>query len=85
MPTFEPPTYPVEVPRHLTGGPRYRLHESNSVVRISGVLTTVKSPTSEQLEAAGVEGEDYFIGGRVYEISGTTADELTAAGYTVEG
>lgn len=83
MPTFEPPTYPVEVPRHLTGGPRYRLHESNSVVRISGVLTIVKSPTSEQLEAAGVEGEDYFIGGRVYIITDATAAELETLGYSI--
>lgn len=83
MPTFEPPTYPVEVPRRLTGGPRYRLHESNSVVRISGVLTIVKSPTSEQLEAAGVEGEDYFIGGRVYTVSDAIAAELETLGLSV--
>ena len=85
MPTFEPPFYHVEVPRHLTGGPRYRFHESQSVVRVSGTLTTVKSPTHEQLVAAGDEGVDWFLGGRIYNVSVTTADELTLAGYTVEG
>lgn len=78
---FSPPTYDVEVPRRLTGGPRYRLTESQSVVRINGTLAVVKTPSSAQLVAAGTEGQDYFLGGRIYVVPQPVADELTAAGY----
>ena len=30
-----------------------------------------------------VDGEDYFLGGHVYEVSDEVAAELTTAGYTV--
>lgn len=82
MPTFEPPTYQRT---YSVRKPYFHLTESQSVVRINGTFTTVKTPSAEQLAAAGVEGEDFFLGGRTYQVSVSVADELTAAGYTVEG
>jgi hypothetical protein len=84
--TFSPPTYQrVLNPPVLTGHKRRPIPvtETMSVVRIGGTLTLVKSPTHEQLEAAGVEGEDYFIGGHVYNhLPQSVSTELEAAGFT---
>lgn len=79
---FRPPTYQQYVPRSFLfpSGPRFALTESISIVRIGGVLTAVKSPTSEQL--VGVEGTDFFRGGHVYTVSQALATELTNAGFT---
>jgi hypothetical protein len=80
---FEPPTYRVvSDPPLLTKARRIPMQQSFSVVRINGSFVQVKSPSSEQLEAAGVEGEDYFIGGHVYTaIPQAVGLELQAAGY----
>lgn len=81
---FEPPTY--ELPAPPPPGVRHSLYgltESMSVVRINGTFQTVKTPFAGALTTAGVEGEDYFLGGRIYRVSPETATELTNAGYTV--
>lgn len=79
MSTFEPPSYPhiITVRR-----PHFTLTESNSVVRIGGVLTLQKSPSAQQLTTAGQEGVDWFIGGRIYDITNATAAELEVAGFS---
>lgn len=79
---FRPPTYQQYVPRSFLfpSGPRFALTESISVVRIGGVLTAVKSPSSEQL--VGVEGTDFFRGGHVYTVTYAIASELRARGFT---
>lgn len=81
MPTFQPPTH--EEPIRTVEKPLryYRLTHANSIVRINGVLTSVRSPGQDQLTAAGTEGVDFFMGGRIYVISAATATELTSAGF----
>lgn len=82
---FTPPTFTrVVTPPPLVRQPRYNLTESISLVRIDGVLTEVHSPTARQLTQAGSEGEDWFLGGRRYEVNQAVSDELVAAGYSTE-
>jgi hypothetical protein len=82
--TFEPPTYSVQVQRPpMVKRPRMSITKSMSVVRINGVLQTFKTPSNDMLRAAGVEGEDYFLGGRTYTVGLSVATELQNAGYTV--
>jgi hypothetical protein len=80
---FEPPTYQVyTVDQPYVRRPRIHIDQAISVVRIDGTLQQVKGPTSEQLAAAGVEGEDYFIGGHVYNnLPQAVKAELVAAGF----
>jgi hypothetical protein len=83
--TFQPPTYEVQVQRPpMVHRPRMSITKSMSVVRINGTLQTFKTPSNDMLRAAGVEGEDYFLGGRTYQVSAATKTELQNAGYTVE-
>lgn len=79
--TFEPPTH--EEPIRTTEPPLcyYRLTWANSIVRINGVLTSVRSPSNDLL--VGTEGVDYFKGGRQYLVSDATKAELQSLGYTV--
>ena len=92
MPVFQPPTVndlPTILPE--TRGVQYRLWRyyggnprGRSVVRIGAVYTTVDTPTTTQLEAAGNrEGIDFFLGGHVYTVSAAVAAALIADGYTV--
>lgn len=78
---FSPPTH--EEPIRTTQEPlkHYRLTWANSVVRVNGTLTSVRSPSQDLLTAAGVEGVDFFLGGRQYAVTTSTRDELTAAGF----
>lgn len=80
---FEPPTH--EEPIRTTEKPLcyYRLTHANSIVRVNGVLTSVRSPSQDMLTAAGVHGVDYFLGGRSYLVDDAVAAELFAAGYNV--
>lgn len=81
---FTPPTYQKQAWQPaLLRRPRYNLTESQSVIRVNGVLTSFKSPTAKMLTDSGIEGVDYFIGGHVYDVPQAVADELTAAGFTV--
>lgn len=89
MPTFIGPiayTNPPVLPD--TSGAQYRLFRyyggqpvGRSVIKISGVYTTVDNPTQDQIDAAGAEGVGHFLGGHVYTISAAVAAALTTAGY----
>jgi hypothetical protein len=81
---FEPPTFEAPIRTQVRPVNYYRLTWAASIVRIDGVLTSVLQPSTDQLTAAGVEGVDYFLGGRVYTVSAATAAELTARGYAVQ-
>lgn len=59
---------------------RFRLTYANSVVKVSGVFVSRRSPSSDLL--VGTEGVDFFLGGRVYVVSDATAAALSAAGFT---
>lgn len=83
MPTFTPPTFEEGMPTKVKPLCYFRQTNSSSVVRINGVLTSVRCPSQDQLTAAGVEGTDWFIGGHDYTVSTAVANELTAAGFTV--
>lgn len=78
---FEPPTH--EEPIRTTVKPLcyYRLTYANSIVRINGVLTSVRTPSAAQIAAAGVEGVDYFRGGGQYVVDDATYAELQAGGF----
>lgn len=80
---FEPPTH--EEPMRTEVAPLYyfRLTWANSIVRISGVFTSIRTPAFEVIEDAGQHGVDWFRGGYVYEVSEATKAELEAAGFTV--
>ncbi len=88
--TFTPPTYekpythpwPTGVGSNgIYKGARFHLDQAVSIVRKNGVLRAVRSPAPEQLAAAGVEGQDWFIGGHIYTISAGTMAELQAGGF----
>lgn len=85
------PTYRVELPTYrrmmnpppLTRRKAVPVTETVSVVRVGGTLTLLKTPPHEQLVAAGVEGEDWFIGGHIYSVTEPLASELQALGCIV--
>lgn len=80
MPTFTPPT----VDQPLGTGPllgRFNLKVGQSVVRKDGVFTLMPYPWIGELQAAGDEGTDWFLGGRTYTITDAIAAELDLAGF----
>lgn len=81
---FTPPTYQrpyIQLSPALSRGKRYHLDQGISIVRIGGVLRSMRSPSPTQLEAAGTEGEDWFIGGHIYRITAETRAELQTGGF----
>lgn len=78
---FEPPTYELHISQASTHGARMKIDQGISIVRIGGVLRLVRSPSPTQLEAAGTEGVDYFIGGHRYQVSGDVLAELQLGGF----
>lgn len=77
MPTFKPPTV-AEGPAGM--GPlfgRMKLDRGETVLKESGVYSTVRYPTVDRVNAA----EEVYLGGHTYLIDQATADALTAAGY----
>lgn len=85
----ETPTFIFKMPAYTVGQPTrnkllrfYKQTVADSLVRRAGVLTQVRIPPSDWL--VGAEGVDYFLGGRVYQITSATRDELVGLGYTVE-
>lgn len=80
---FEPPTHEAPMRSAERIHRWYRLTHAASVVRVNGVLTTIHQPRPDQILAAGVEGVDWFIGGRVYDVTAEVKAELLAAGFDV--
>lgn len=81
---FQPPTYEEPMRTHVRPLNYYRLTWANSIVRIGGVLTSVRTPSAAVVAAAGIEGVDYFRGGGVYTVTSATKIELESLGYTVQ-
>lgn len=81
MPTFTPPTVAQGSTDPFFG--RYSIQVGQSVVRSDGTFQTIAYPWIGELQAAGSEGTDWFLGGRTYVITDAIGTELTAAGYTV--
>lgn len=81
--TFSPPTHEEPIRTQVRPLNYFRYTYANSIVRINGVLTSTRTPTQEMLTAAGVEGVDFFLGGRDYLVSDATKTELQSLGYTV--
>lgn len=81
MVAFTPPTHEESMRTNVRPLNYFRLTWAASIVRIGGVLTQVRSPNHDQLTAAGVEGVDWFIGGRVYNVSGSVQTELASRGF----
>lgn len=88
--TFTPPSYQKPYKHPWPTGPggggiykgkRFHLDQAVSIVRMGGVLRAVRSPAPEQLTAAGVEGEDWFIGGHIYQVKAGVLAELQAGGF----
>ena len=59
---------------------RYRLLRGITVLKVDGVYTEVRFPSSEEVQAADVA----YIGGYRYEVDTAEKADLEAAGYTVE-
>lgn len=78
--TFTPPTQATSIGRGLSLWDRFTIEVGLSVVRVGGILILHPYPVSGDL-APLTEGTDYFLGGRTYTVSDTTAAELTAAGF----
>lgn len=80
MPLYSPPTHEegIRSPERILR--YYRLTTANSIVRIGGVLTSVRSPSPELL-AGLTNGVDYFRGGYVYNLSPALITELNNAGF----
>lgn len=78
--TFEPPTHEEGIRTDIRPLNYYRLTYANSIVRVGGTLTSVRSPSVEQLEGLE-EGTDFFRGGRVYEVTDAIANELEIGGF----
>jgi hypothetical protein len=80
---FSPPVVEVGINSLIQPLNLYRITQGVSVVRKGGVLRAMRIPSDRDLQAAGTEGTDYFIGGHQYVISAAVAAELTSAGFTV--
>lgn len=82
MPLFTPPTRNEGSSDFFFG--RYSIPVGQTVVRTGGTFSTTPYPWLGDI-ADLTEGVDYFLGGRSYVVSDATADELIAAGYSMDG
>lgn len=82
MPTFTPPTVkqPIQPGHPLLG--RFCLDVGQSVVRRDGTFQLMPYPWIGELQAAGDEGTDWFLGGRTYVVTTDIATALEADGFT---
>lgn len=82
--TFTPPTHeePIrpgkDMPKHIG---YYRLTYAASVVLVNGHFQSIRTPAPDLL-AGLVEGTDYFLGGREYEVTRNVMAQLEDDGYT---
>lgn len=79
MPTFTPPTEKQSLPGAALWA-RIGIDVGVSVVKIDGRFRNVPYPALMEIDPL-VEGVDYFLGGRTYQISTQTAVALQADGY----
>lgn len=77
---FYPPTHEEPIRTNTRPLNYYRLTHANSIVKINGVFTSVRSPSPELLEGLE-EGVDFFRGGREYDVDYATRVALTSAGF----
>jgi len=84
MPSFTPPTakQPIDSSDRLLRW--FSLDVGQSVVKKDGTYQVMPFPWIGELQAAGDEGTDWFLGGRTYEITDATADALEADGFTTD-
>lgn len=82
MPTFRPPSTREKWTDQKPFA-YFTADMGSSVVKRGGVWTTVRNLDAEEIFGL-VEGADYFQGGHIYTVTTALADELVAAGYTVE-
>lgn len=82
-PSFEPPTHEEPMRTQVRPLNYFRLTHANSIVRVNGVFQSIRTPSAAVIDAAGVEGTDYFRGGRVYPLTNGQALDLEDAGFTV--
>lgn len=82
MPSFTPPTIQQSV-----GGDRFWSRYSSavgqSVVLRDGVYQITPFPWAGELEPL-IQGEEYFLGGRTYQITEDVADALEGDGFTTD-
>ena len=83
MPQFTPPTVKQVMDPSDRLFCRYSIDVGQAVVKVGDTFTLMPFPWIGDLEEAGVEGTDWFLGGRTYVISTDTASALTADGFTV--
>lgn len=81
---FGPPTHEEAMATNVRPLNYYRLTWGDSLVRVNGVFVRMRFPKPTVLQAAGVQGRDYFIGGYTYQIPEDVAQELVEAGYLVQ-
>lgn len=83
MPAFTPPTVgqPLDPLDRLFC--RYSLRVGQSVLLRDGTYEVTPYPWIGELEDL-VEGEEYFLGGRTYEVTDAIADALEADGFTTD-
>jgi hypothetical protein len=81
MPTFTPPIVQEGSDDPFFG--RFLTNVGQSVVWDGTTFTTTPYPWLGEIHDL-VEGETYFLGGRVYQVSDATASLLQAAGYQTE-
>jgi hypothetical protein len=80
MTLYSPPTHEegIRSPERILR--YYRLTTANSIVKVNGTFTSVRTPSAELL-ANLTEGVDYFRGGYVYDLDPALVTELTNAGF----
>jgi hypothetical protein len=80
MALYSPPTYEegIRSPERILRF--FRLTTANTLVKIGGVWTSVRTPSAEQLDGL-TEGVDYLRGGYVYDLDSAVITELTNAGF----
>lgn len=84
----DPNSYPLVGPTYRVTDTRRRPYvnyeQGLTLVKMGGTWTALTSPPAEVLTAAGEEGVGWFRGGHEYLVPGPLAEELEAAGFTVD-
>ena len=84
MPQFTPPTHEEPIRTDVRPLCYYRLTWAASVVRVDGVFRSVRTPSQALIDASGgVEGRDFFRGGRSYYVDENLAAKLETDGFAV--